>query len=30
MIMAPGEMETIQIELSKLAGAETITLRLED
>ena len=30
MIMAPGEMETIKIELSKLSGAEKITLRLED
>ena len=30
MIMAPGEMETIQIELAKLAGAETITVKLED
>ena len=30
MIMAPGEMETIKIELSKLAGAEKITLKLED
>ena len=30
MIMAPGEMETIKIELSKLTGAEKITLRLED
>ena len=30
MIMAPGEMETIQIDLNKLAGAETITLKLED
>ena len=30
MIMAPGEMETIRIELSKLSGAEKITLRLED
>ena len=30
MIMAPGEMETIKIDLAKLAGAEKITLRLED
>jgi len=30
MIMAPGEMETIKIELSKLAGAEKITVKLED
>ena len=30
MIMAPGEMETIQMELSKLAGAEKITVKLED
>ena len=29
MIMAPGEMETIKIDLSKLSGAETITLKLE-
>ena len=30
MIMAPGEMETIKIQLSRLSGAEKITLRLED
>lgn len=30
MIMAPGEMETIQIALSDLAGAEEITVKLED
>ena len=30
MIMAPGEMETVKIELSKLAGAEKITVKLED
>jgi hypothetical protein len=30
MIMAPGEMETVRIELAKLAGAEKITLKLED
>ena len=30
MIMAPGEMETLKIELSKLAGAKQITLKLED
>ena len=30
MIMAPGEMESIKIDLAKLAGAETITVRLED
>ena len=30
MIMAPGEMETIRIDLSRLTGAKKITLRLED
>ena len=30
LIMAPGEMESITIDLAKLAGAETITVRLED
>ena len=30
MIMAPGEMETIRLELSKLTGAEKITVKLED
>ena len=30
MIMAPGEMETIRLDLSKLAGAEKITVKLED
>jgi len=30
MIMAPGEMETIRIALSDLAGAEKITVKLED
>ena len=30
LIMAPGEMETITIDLAKLAGAETITVRLEE
>ena len=30
MIMAPGEMESIKIDLAKLAGAETVTVRLED
>ncbi len=30
MIMAPGEMESIKIDLAKLAGAEAITVRLED
>ena len=30
MILAPGEMETIKIDLAKLAGAEKITARLED
>ena len=30
MILAPGEMETIKIDLAKLAGAEKITVGLED
>lgn len=30
IIMAPGEMETIKIELAKLSGAEKITVKLED
>ena len=30
MIMAPGEMETLKIEMSKLQGAETVTVKLED
>jgi len=30
MIMAPGEMETIKIEIGKLAGAQAITVKLED
>ncbi len=30
LIMAPGEMETIKIELARLAGAKTITVKLED
>ena len=30
MIMAPGEMETIKIDLSKLTAAEKITVKLED
>ena len=30
MIMAPGEMETIRLDLSQLAGAEKITVKLED
>ena len=30
MILAPGEMETVKIDLAKLSGAETITVGLED
>ena len=30
MILAPGEMETIKIDLARLAGAEKITVGLED